>query len=124
MLCVDALKKGGVDPNAGEVLVTGASGGVGTVALALLSELGYKVAAVTGKADPDVAELLTKLGASSIVARSNFESDPKPLAKETYVGAVDTVLSLGSSAMLKDSMLAGVFLALVMSALKLDMLRI
>ena len=43
------------------------------------------------KADPDVAELLTKLGASSIVARSNFESDPKPLAKETYVGAVDTV---------------------------------
>ena len=91
MLCVDALKKGGVDPNAGEVLVTGASGGVGTVALALLSELGYKVAAVTGKADPDVAELLTKLGASSIVARSNFEADAKPLAKETYVGAVDTV---------------------------------
>ena len=90
MLCVDALKKV-VDPNAGEILVTGASGGVGTVALALLSELGYKVSAVTGKPDPDVTELLTQLGASNIVPRSNFESDPKPLAKELYAGAVDTV---------------------------------
>ena len=91
MLCVDALKKGGVDPEAGEVLVTGASGGVGTVAVAILSEMGYKVTAVTGKTDSDVTELLTNLGATSIVARSNFEGDPKALAKETYVGAVDTV---------------------------------
>ena len=82
---------GGVKPESGEILVTGASGGVGSISVAILSEMGYQVTAVTGKPDPDVQEMLTKLGASKIVPRSNFESDPKPLAREIYGGAVDTI---------------------------------
>jgi len=91
MLCVDAITQGGISPEDGEILVTGASGGVGSIAVILLSELGYKVTAVTGKSDTKVQEMLTNLGASNIVARSMFEGDPKPLAKEIYAGAVDTV---------------------------------
>ena len=72
-------------------MVTGASGGVGSISVALLSELGYQVTAVTGKPDSDVADMLTKLGASKIVPRSNFEKDPKALSKEIYAGAVDTI---------------------------------
>ena len=78
-------------PSDGEILVTGASGGVGSIAVIILSELGYNVTAVTGKSDPDVQEMLMNLGAGNIVARSTLEGDPKPLAKETYAGAVDTV---------------------------------
>ena len=89
MLCVDALKKDGIVPEQGEIIVTGATGGVGSIAMVLLSELGYKVAAVTGK--PEAGNLLSNLGATSVVPRSNFETDPKPLAKETYAGCVDTV---------------------------------
>jgi hypothetical protein len=81
----------GIKPEDGEILVTGASGGVGTISVALLSELGYKVVAVTGKDDPVTTEMLTKLGASSIIKRSDFEGEPKALARETYVGCVDTI---------------------------------
>lgn len=91
MLCVDAIKKAGIEPNQGEILVTGASGGVGSISVAILSELGYQVTAVTGKPDPDVQDMLEKLGATSIIPRSTFEGDPKPLAKEIYAGAVDTI---------------------------------
>jgi len=91
MLCVDAIKQGGVLPDDGEILVTGASGGVGSIAVILLNELGYKVTAVTGKSDKNVQEMLKNLGASNIVSRSNFEGDPKPLSKEIYAGAVDTI---------------------------------
>ena len=64
---------------------------MGSIAVILLNELGYKVTAVTGKSDKNVQEMLKNLGASNIVARSNFEGNPKPLSKEIYAGAVDTI---------------------------------
>jgi len=89
-LCVEKLITNGVNPESGEVLVTGASGGVGIVAVALLSKLGYKVVASTGKSSAH--ELLTKLGAQQIIDRSSLsESNPRPLLKEQWAGAVDVV---------------------------------
>ena len=89
-LCIDKLEQAGLEPGEGEILVTGATGGVGSVAVALLSQLGYKVAAVTGKADQ--AEFLTRLGAKQIVERSALQAGTeKPLLKEQWAGAVDTV---------------------------------
>ncbi|WP_260261622.1 acrylyl-CoA reductase (NADPH) [Vibrio intestinalis] len=90
MLCVQALLDAGVKPEAGEVLVTGASGGVGSVAVSLLSALGYKVAAVTGRIEQN-GPLLEKLGASRIIDRAEFEEPARPLEKQVWAGAVDTV---------------------------------
>ncbi|KLV03210.1 quinone oxidoreductase [Photobacterium aquae] len=90
MLCVQALVDAGVKPEAGEILVTGASGGVGSVAVTLLSQLGYTVAAVTGRASEN-GELLKALGASRIVERSELEEPARPLEKQLWAGAVDTV---------------------------------
>lgn len=89
MLCVMALERHGVCPERGEVLVTGAAGGVGSVAVALLSRLGYTVAAVTGR--PHEADYLRELGATTVLDRAEFASPGKPLAKERWAGAVDTV---------------------------------
>jgi len=89
MLCVMALQRQGVTPEHGEILVTGAAGGVGSVAVALLSQLGYKVVAVTGR--PEEAAYLQTLGAAEVLARADFSSPGKPLAKERWAGAVDTV---------------------------------
>lgn len=89
MLCVMALERHGVRPEQGEVLVTGAAGGVGSVAVALLSRLGYTVAAVTGR--PHEAVYLRELGATTVLDRAEFASPGKPLAKERWAGAVDTV---------------------------------
>jgi acrylyl-CoA reductase (NADPH) len=89
MLCVMALERHGLTPEAGEVLVTGAAGGVGSVAVALLARLGYRVAAVTGR--PQEADYLRQLGASEVLERSAFASPGKPLARERWAGAVDTV---------------------------------
>ncbi|MFN3915922.1 MAG: MDR family oxidoreductase [Aquabacterium sp.] len=89
MLCVMALERHGVRPDQGEVLVTGAAGGVGSVAVALLSRLGYTVAAVTGR--PHEADYLRELGATTVLDRADFASPGKPLAKERWAGAVDTV---------------------------------
>ncbi|GAA5213376.1 MDR family oxidoreductase [Corallincola platygyrae] len=89
MLCVMALEDYGLKPEDGEILVTGASGGVGSVAVTLLANLGYKVAAVTGR--PENADLLTSLGASRIVSRSELEEKARPLDKQLWAGAVDTV---------------------------------
>lgn len=89
-LCVDKLEQAGVTPDAGPVLVTGATGGVGSVAVALLARLGYQVTAATGKAEQ--AEFLRGLGAQAIVLRSELqEGVDKPLLKERWAGAVDTV---------------------------------
>ncbi|UVE19499.1 YhdH/YhfP family quinone oxidoreductase [Pseudomonas sp. LS44] len=89
-LCVDKLEQAGVEPNAGPVLVTGATGGVGSIAVSLLSQLGYEVAASTGKADQ--AEFLSQLGASRIVERSALQEGlERPMLKEQWAGAVDTV---------------------------------
>ena len=90
MLCVQALLDAGVKPDAGEVLVTGASGGVGSVAVTLLAQLGYKVAAVTGRAEQN-GPLLKKLGASRIIDRVEFEQPARALEKQIWAGAVDTV---------------------------------
>ncbi|PJC85108.1 oxidoreductase [Vibrio sp. HA2012] len=89
MLCVQALLDGGVNPDDGEVLVTGASGGVGSVAVTLLAKLGYKVAAVTGRTEQN-GPLLEKLGASRIIDRKEFEEPARPLEKQIWAGAVDT----------------------------------
>jgi len=89
MLCVMALESNGVTPESGEVVVTGASGGVGSVAIALLAAKGYTVAAVTGRESE--AEYLKSLGASSIVAREELTGKPRALNKERWAGAIDVV---------------------------------
>lgn len=89
MLCVMALERHGVTPAQGEVLVTGANGGVGSVAVALLAKLGYTVVASTGRAQE--ADYLKALGAAEIVDRAQFSAPGKPLARERWAGAVDTV---------------------------------
>ncbi len=89
MLCVLALEKHGVKPADGEILVTGAAGGVGSVAIAILAKLGYTVVAATGR--PQDADYLRQLGAAEVLDRSQFTSPGKPLGKERWAGAVDVV---------------------------------
>lgn len=89
MLCVIALEKNGITPDKGEILVTGANGGVGSFAIAILAKLGYQVAASTGRVDQ--AEYLTKLGATNIIDRAELSVPGKPLAKERWAGAIDSV---------------------------------
>jgi acrylyl-CoA reductase (NADPH) len=87
--CVNKIIKGGIS-NTLPVLVSGATGGVGSIAVSLLSKLGYEVHAITGK--PDENEMLTSMGATKIISRSDFMSEPlKPLDKASYSSAVDTV---------------------------------
>jgi len=86
-LCVMALQDHGIKPADGKILVTGAAGGVGSVATALLANLGYEVVAVTGR--PEQADFLKSLGASDIAARGDFADKARPLAKELWAGAVD-----------------------------------
>ena len=89
-LCVDKLEQAGLEAIDAPVLVTGATGGVGSIAVALLASLGYHVAAVTGK--PDQADFLTGLGAKQILERSALQAGiEKPLLREQWAGAVDTV---------------------------------
>ena len=89
MLCVMALEKHGVKPGDGEVLVTGANGGVGSVAIALLSRLGYAVVASTGRMGESA--YLTGLGATTVIDRSELSAPGKPLGKERWAGVIDTV---------------------------------
>ena len=89
MLCVLSLERHGVKPSHGEILVTGASGGVGSVATAVLTRLGFTVVAVSGK--PAEADYLKSLGAVEILDRAMFATPGKPLGKERWAGAVDVV---------------------------------
>jgi acrylyl-CoA reductase (NADPH) len=91
MLCVLALEHAGLDPaEDGEVVVTGAAGGVGSVAVALLANLGYRVAASTGR--PETHDYLRSLGASTVVDRAELATPSgRPLDKERWIGAVDAV---------------------------------
>ena len=89
MLCVMALEKHGTKPSDGEVLVTGAAGGVGSIAIALLSKLGFKVVASTGRMAE--AEYLKKLGATEVIDRASLSAPGKPLAKERWAAVVDSV---------------------------------
>ena len=86
-LCVDALIDAGVTPEQGEVLVTGATGGVGSVAIAILKKLGFKVAALTGKMSEE--GYLKSLGADSVIDRAEYAEKGKPLQKERWAGVVD-----------------------------------
>jgi acrylyl-CoA reductase (NADPH) len=89
MLAVTALEDHGVLPASGDVLVTGAAGGVGSIAIALLAGLGYRVVASTGRLTEE--PYLRSLGASHVVDRSEFAGPVKPLAKARFAGAIDSV---------------------------------
>jgi len=89
MLAIMALEKNGVTPDKGEVLVTGANGGVGSFAIALLAKLGYRVLASTGRVSE--SEYLTSLGAAEIIDRATLAEPGRPLAKERWAGAIDSV---------------------------------
>ncbi len=89
MLCVMALQEHGLHPGDGEVLVTGATGGVGSTAVALLASLGYTVVAATGKVDEQT--YLKNLGAASVIDRASLALPGKPLQKERWAGVVDAV---------------------------------
>src|SRR5262249_6442907 len=89
MLCVLALERYGLKPARGPVVVTGAAGGVGSVALAILAKLGYQVTASTGR--PEEADYLKRMGAAEIIERKELAGPGRPLAKERWAGGVDTV---------------------------------
>jgi acrylyl-CoA reductase (NADPH) len=89
MLCVIALERHGLTPQSGPVIVTGAAGGVGSVAVALLAKLGWQVSASTGR--PQEADYLKALGAAEIIDRQELSGPAKPLAKERWAAGVDTV---------------------------------
>jgi acrylyl-CoA reductase (NADPH) len=89
MLCVMTLQEAGISPDRGTVVVTGASGGVGSVAVAILAKLGYSVAAVSGK--PEAEALLRDLGAGELLTREEMSAKPRPLEQQRWAGAVDTV---------------------------------
>jgi len=89
MLCVLALERNGVTPDKGPVVVTGAAGGVGSIAIALLAKLGYRVIASTGRAGE--GDYLPRLGAGEIIDRAELSGPAKPLAKERWAGGVDAV---------------------------------
>jgi len=89
MLSVLALEHGGVTPDRGDILVTGANGGVGSIAIALLSSLGYRVVASTGRREE--ADYLRELGAAEIIDRSTLSEPDAPIAGERWAGAIDSV---------------------------------
>jgi acrylyl-CoA reductase (NADPH) len=89
MLAVMALERQGLSPDRGPVVVTGAAGGVGSVAIALLAKLGYRAVASTGR--PQEAPYLTGLGAAEVIDRAELAGAPRPLAKERWAGGIDTV---------------------------------
>ena len=115
MLAVLALERNGVDPVAvaesgSSTLVTGAAGGVGSVAVALLAKLGYPVTASTGRAD-DVRDYLTDLGASTIIDRSELDSPGKPMQSQRWAGAIDSVGSQTLANVLAQTRYGGVVAA-------------
>jgi acrylyl-CoA reductase (NADPH) len=89
MLSVIALEKQGIKPDSGEVLVTGANGGVGSFAIYLLNQLGYSVTAATGRVDQ--SDYLKELGASQVINRDELSNPGKPLQKERFAAAIDSV---------------------------------
>ena len=89
MLCVLAIERHGIKPESGDILVTGANGGVGSVAIAVLTKLGYRVVASTGR--PEEAEYLRSLGAAEVIHRDELSAPGRPLGKERWAGVVDSV---------------------------------
>jgi acrylyl-CoA reductase (NADPH) len=109
MLAVMALEDAGLAPAKGPVLVTGAAGGVGSIAIALLSKLGYRVIAATGRIGE--ADYLRSLGAAEIIDRAELNTDVRPLAKERWAGAVDSVGSKTLANVLTSTQYGGVVAA-------------
>ncbi|BAN03841.1 acrylyl-CoA reductase (NADPH) [Ilumatobacter coccineus] len=109
MLCVLGLEDGGVQSGDGPIVVTGAAGGVGSTAVAILAHLGYEVTAVTGR--PEQQDYLRGLGASSFLTRAEMSEEPKPLESETWAGAVDTVGSTMLAKVLAQTKHSGVVTA-------------
>ncbi len=114
MLCVMALERHGVTPARGPVLVTGASGGVGSVAIAILAKLGYQVVAATGRESE--AGYLKGLGAAEIVSRDALAAPGKPLQRETYAGVVDAVGSVPLANAIAQTMAGGAVAACGLAA--------
>ncbi|NNC12707.1 oxidoreductase [Planctomonas sp. JC2975] len=110
MLAVLALERGGVTPESGDVLVTGAAGGVGSVAIAVLAHLGYSVTASTGRGETE-ADYLRELGASAILNRADFTEPGRPLQKARFAGAVDAVGSVTLANVLAQTSYGGVVAA-------------
>lgn len=104
-LCVDALEAWGVKPGDGEVLVTGSAGGVGSVAIALLSSAGYNVVASTGR--PETGLYLERLGASRVIDRASLSEPSRPLQREQWAGAVDSVGSTTLANVLAQTVYGG-----------------
>jgi acrylyl-CoA reductase (NADPH) len=109
MLCVMAIEDAGVSPGDGPVLVTGAAGGVGSVAVALLARLGHDVTAVTGR--PETEEYLRALGAQAFLTRGEMSEPARPLESETWAAAVDTVGSATLAKVLSQVRYGGVVAA-------------
>ena len=114
MLCVLALERHGVTPDMGEIVVSGAAGGVGSVATALLAAKGYEVAAVTGRASE--ADYLRGLGASSVIDRAELTGKTRPLSKERWAGGVDVAGSTVLANMLSMMKYRGVVAACGLAA--------
>ncbi|VVM74931.1 Acrylyl-CoA reductase AcuI [Pseudomonas fluorescens] len=109
MLAVLALEHGGLTPERGDILVTGANGGSGSVAIALLSKLGYRVIASTGRLDE--ADYLRALGAHEIIDRNTLSAPGAPISKERWAGAIDTVGSHTLANVLAQTQYRGVVAA-------------
>jgi acrylyl-CoA reductase (NADPH) len=105
MLCVMTLEEAGVTPDKGAVLVTGASGGVGSIAVAILAQLGYQVTAVSGKGD--AGDFLRALGAADILPRDEMSQPARPLEGQRWAGAVDTVGSTMLARVLAETSYSG-----------------
>ncbi len=109
MLCIQALEDGGIRPDKGPILVTGAVGGVGSIAVAILAKLGYQVVASTGRTEEH--QYLEELGASEIIGRDAFSGAVKPLARERWAGAVDVAGSTTLAHIISQTMYGGVVAA-------------
>lgn len=109
MLCVMALEHNGLTPARGDVLVTGANGGVGSIAISLLSQLGYRVIASTGRAEE--GDYLRGLGAADIIDRATLSAAGKPIGSERWAGAVDSVGSFTLANVLAQTKYRGVVAA-------------
>ncbi|MCZ7497307.1 oxidoreductase [Agrobacterium tumefaciens] len=109
MLSVLALEHGGITPDSGDILVTGANGGVGSIAIALLSELGFRVVASTGRLEE--ADYLRELGAAEVIDRRTLSDPGKPIASERWAGAVDSVGSHTLANLLAQTRYRGVVTA-------------
>jgi acrylyl-CoA reductase (NADPH) len=109
MLAVLALEEHGLTPAKGPILVTGAAGGVGSVAIALLEKLGYRVIAATGRLSEE--KYLRELGAAEIIDRAELNTDVRPLAKERWIGAIDSVGSKTLANVLSSTSYGGVVAA-------------